>query len=161
VDENLRCGAAPNVFPRNPSNVQCFPSGGLKTRGAAFPKLATPASAGTSPEEIAMNRRLRFAAVLLTACIAPAFAQEGAATLPSVRVTGFVADCASPRLPTQRQVEAWTGLHNFGQVYAARERLMAGIGRACQGRGVDHVQVVMHRLSQGEPRLVAMARQVR
>ena len=108
-----------------------------------------------------MNRRLRFAAVLLTACIAPAFAQEGAATLPSVRVTGYVADCASPRLPTQRQIEAWIDLHNFGQVYAARERLMAGIGRACQGRGVDHVQVVMRPIAQGETRLVAMVQPVR
>jgi len=103
-----------------------------------------------------MNRRIRFAAALFAACAAPAFAQEGATTLPSVQVTGFVADCASPRLPTQRQVEAWTGLHNFGQVYAARERLMAGIGRACQRRGVVRVQVVMHPRVQGEPRIVAI-----
>ena len=108
-----------------------------------------------------MNRRIRFAAALFAVCTAPAFAQEGAAALPSVRVTGFVADCTSPRLPTQRQVGEWTGLHNFGQVYAARERLMAGIGRACQRRGVARVQVVMHPLAQGEPRIVAVAQQAR
>ncbi len=108
-----------------------------------------------------MNRRIRFAAAVLAACTAPAFAQEGATTLPSVRVTRFVADCSSLRLPTQRQVGEWTGLHNFGQVYAARERLMAGIGRACQQRGVDRVQVVMQPLSPSEPRIVAMAQQGR
>jgi hypothetical protein len=108
-----------------------------------------------------MNRRIRFAAALFAACATPAFAQEGATTLPSVRVTRFVADCTSPRLPTQRQVGAWTGLHNFGQVYAARERLMAGIGRACQRRGVGRVQVVTHPLAQGEPRIVAIAQPAR
>ncbi|OHC51126.1 MAG: hypothetical protein A2211_08925 [Rhodanobacter sp. RIFOXYA1_FULL_67_6] len=108
-----------------------------------------------------MNRRIRFAAALLAACTAPAFAQQGATTLSSVRVTRFVADCTSPRLPTQRQAGAWTGLHNLGQVYAARERLMAGIGRACQRHGVDRVQVVMRPLPHGEPRIVAMARQAR
>jgi hypothetical protein len=112
-------------------------------------------------EELAMNRCIRFAAALFAACTAPAFAQKGTAMLPPVRVTGFVADCASPRLPTQRQVGEWTGLHNFGQVYAARERLMAGIGRACQGRGVARVQVVMQTPVQGEPRVVAMVQQVR
>jgi hypothetical protein len=108
-----------------------------------------------------MNRRIRFAATLFAACIAPAFAQKGATTLPSVRVTLFVADCTSPRLPAQRQAGEWTGLHNFGQVYAARERLMARIGRACQQRGVGRVQVVMGPLAQGEPRIVAVAQQVR
>ena len=108
-----------------------------------------------------MNRLICFIAALFAVCTAPAFAQDGATTLLSVRVTGFVADCASPRLPTQRQVGAWTGLHNFGQVYAARERLMAGIGRACQRRGVDRVQVVMRPVAQGEPRIVAMVRPVR
>jgi hypothetical protein len=108
-----------------------------------------------------MNRRIRFAAALFAACTAPAFTQEGATTLPSVRVTLFVADCTSPRLPAQRQVGEWTGLHNFGQVYAARERLMARIGRACRQRGVGRVQVVMAPLAQGETRIVAMAQQAR
>ena len=108
-----------------------------------------------------MNRRIRFAAAVLAACTAPAFAHQSATTLPSVRVSLFVTDCTSPRLPSQRQVGEWTGLHNFGQVYAARERLMAGIGRACQRPGVGRVQVVMHRLAQGEPRIVAMAQPAR
>lgn len=108
-----------------------------------------------------MNRRIRFVATLFAACATTTFAQEGATTLPSVRVPRFVADCTSPHLPTQRQVGEWTGLHNFGQVYAARERLMAGISRACQRRGVGRVQVVMHPLAQGEPRIVAMAQQAR
>lgn len=108
-----------------------------------------------------MNRRIRFAAALLAVCAAPAFAQQGATTLPSVRVTRFVADCSSPRLPSQREVGEWTGLHNFGQVYAAREHLMAEIGRACRRRGVGRVQVVMHPLPQDEPRIVAVAQQTR
>lgn len=108
-----------------------------------------------------MNRRIRFAAALFAACTAPAFAQEGVTTLPPIGVTRFVADCTVPRLPTQRQVGEWTGLHNFGQVYAARERLMAGIGRACQRPGVGRVQVVTRSLPQGEPRLVAVLQQAR
>lgn len=112
-----------------------------------------------------MNRRIRFATALVAVCVAPAFAQDldGATTLPSVRVTTqFVADCAHPNLPTQRQVGEWTGLHNLGQVYAARERLMAEIGRACQRPGVGRVQVVMHpNPAQGEPRFVAIALQAR
>jgi hypothetical protein len=135
---------------------------GLKTRGSAPPNLIAPASAGTQIEEIAMNRRIRFAAALFAACVAPASAQEGATTLPSVRATQFVADCAHRSLPTQRQVGEWTGLHNFGQVYAARERLMAGIGRACQRPGVGRVQVVMHpQPARGAPPLVALAPQTR
>ena len=106
-----------------------------------------------------MNRRLRFATALCAACVAPAFAQDGATTLPSVRVvTRFVAECAHPSLPTQRQVGEWTGLHNFGQVYSARGRLMADIGRACRRPGIAHVQVAMHPdPAQGEPRFTAIA----
>ena len=108
-----------------------------------------------------MNRRIRFAVGLFGACTAPAFAQEGATMLPPIGVTSFVADCTSPRLPTQRQVGEWTGLHNLGQVYAARERLMAGIGRACQRRGVGRVQVVTRAPWQGELSIVAMVQQAR
>jgi hypothetical protein len=105
-----------------------------------------------------MNRRIRFAAALFAACVAPASAQEGATTLPSVRATQLVADCAHPGLPTQRQVGEWTGWRNFGRAYAARERLMAGIGRACQRPGVGRVQVVMRASpARGEPRFVAIA----
>lgn len=106
-----------------------------------------------------MNHRIRFTAGMFAACAMSAFAQEGATTQPSVRVTGFVADCASPRLPTQREVSEWTGLHNFGQVYVARERLMAGIGRACRRRGAGRVQVTVHPPAQGEPGTGAVAQQ--
>ena len=108
-----------------------------------------------------MNRRIRFVAALFAAFATAAFAQQGTTTLPSVGVTRFATDCVPLRLPAQRQVGEWAGLHNFGQVYAARERLMAGIGRACQRPGVGRVQVVMHRLAQGEPRIVAMAQPAR
>lgn len=86
-----------------------------------------------------MNIAIRIAAVLAIAP-APAFAQD---TLPPIQVAPYVADCARPSLPTQRQVGEWTGLQNFGQVYAARERLMADIGRACRRPGVGHVKVVI------------------
>ena len=108
-----------------------------------------------------MNRRIRLAAALFAACTAPAFAQEGAMTLLPIAATPFVADCTSPRLPTQGQVAKWTGLHNLGQVYAARARLMAVIGSACRQRGVARVQLVTRSLPQGQPRIVAVAQQVR
>ncbi|CAM5614568.1 hypothetical protein [Rhodanobacter lindaniclasticus] len=83
-----------------------------------------------------MNRRTRFAVALFAACTVPAFPQAGPQDVPLVRGPRFGPGWQAPRLPTQREVGEWTGLHNFGQVYAARERLMAGIGRACQRRGV-------------------------
>ena len=52
--------------------------------------------------------------------------------LPAIEVGGYVADCGHPALPSQRQVGEWTGLHNFGQVCAARARLMGDIARACR-----------------------------
>ncbi|WEN15041.1 hypothetical protein PY254_17715 [Rhodanobacter sp. AS-Z3] len=108
-----------------------------------------------------MNCRIRFAAAVFAACSAPAFAQQGATTLSPITLTSFVADCASPRLPTQGQVAAWTGLHNLGQVYAARERLMGAIGSACRQRGVARVQLVTRSPAQGQPRIVAMLQHVR
>lgn len=104
-----------------------------------------------------MNRRIRFATALVAACAAGAFAQQGTAPLPD-RGTSFVAECAPPRLPAQRQVGEWAGLHNFGQVYAARERLMARIGRVCQRHGVSRVQVVS---GLGESRVAVIALQTR
>ncbi|MDN5780679.1 MAG: hypothetical protein L0H23_01430 [Luteimonas sp.] len=99
---------------------------------------------GASGQEITMNSRTPlFAAVLLAACAAPALAQDDLPSLPAVQVVRFVAGCAHPVLPTQRDVADWTGLHNFGQAYAARGRLMAEIGRACQRPGISHVRVVM------------------
>lgn len=109
-----------------------------------------------------MNFRSCFAIALFAGCSPPAAAQEGLSTLPSVEVSGYVADCAHPSLPSQRRVGEWTGLQNFGQVYAARERLMAGIGRVCQRPGVGRVQVVMQASpARGEPRFVAIASEKR
>jgi hypothetical protein len=90
------------------------------------------------------RRRARLAiVVLLAACAAPAFAQDdGLPSLPAVEATGFIADCAHLGLPSQQQVADWTGLHNAGQVYAARGRLMADIERACRRTGVTGVSVL-------------------
>jgi hypothetical protein len=98
-------------------------------------------------QDNAMNIRFHIAIGLL-AVAAPCFAQEDLASLPPIQVTQYMSDCARPSLPTQRQVSEWTGLQNFGQVYDARERLMADIAQACQRPGVGRVQVVL----QAEPR---------
>lgn len=81
-------------------------------------------------------------AALLGAGAVPALAQEDLPALPAVQAVRFVAGCAHPVLPPQRDVADWTGLHNLGQAYAARERLMARIGRACQRPGITRVRVV-------------------
>lgn len=91
-----------------------------------------------------MKLRIPLALGMLAALAMPACAQEPLPSLPPIQVAPFIAECAHTSLPSQRLVEEWTGLHNFGQVYAARERLMARIGRACQQPGVDRVQLVMH-----------------
>ena len=91
----------------------------------------------------AMNSRLPLSvALLLAAGVLPALAQDDVPSLPAVQAVRFVADCAHPALPRQREVADWTGLDNFGQVYAARGRLMLGIARACQAPGVERVRVV-------------------
>jgi len=89
-----------------------------------------------------MNRHFLFPVLLAAAAAAPAHAAEPVPSLPSVQAVRFVADCAHPVLPGQREVAEWTGLHNFGQAYAARDRLMLGIARACQAPGIERVQVV-------------------
>ncbi len=90
-----------------------------------------------------MNSRLTLSvALVLSAGVLPAFAQDDLSSLPAVQAVRFVADCAHPVLPEQREVADWTGLDNFGQVYAARGRLMLGIARACQAPGVERVRVV-------------------
>jgi hypothetical protein len=103
-----------------------------------------------------MNIRIHLALGLSLAAM-PAFAQD-ASPLPAVEVTGYVADCARPVLPSQRQVGEWTGLHNFGQVYDARERLMGDIARACRQPGIAHVRVaVQGEAATNDRRFVAMA----
>ena len=87
---------------------------------------------------------------------------EDAPSLPPVRATGFVSECARRTLPSQRQVGEWTGLQNFGQVYAAREEVMADIGRACRKPGIGRVQVVTRPQPAREAQdLVAVALQAR
>ncbi len=91
-----------------------------------------------------MKRRMFLPAVALCAATAlPVHAGDGLPSLPAVQAVRFVADCAHPVLPRQREVADWTGLHNFGQVYAARGRLMLGVARACRQPGIARVQVVM------------------
>ena len=75
----------------------------------------------------------------LAAAAAPA---QEPPPLPAIEVSGYVADCSHPTLPTQRQVGEWTGLQNFGAVYDAREQLMADIATACRRPGVANVHVV-------------------
>lgn len=66
--------------------------------------------------------------------------------LPQVRAVQYVFDCAAPRaLPSQREVGEWTGLHNFAQVYEAREKLMAEVTQACHQPGIAKVQLVQER----------------
>ena len=91
------------------------------------------------------STRHLLAAMVLSAIAAPVAAQKPAASLPPVTAQGvlYVADCEDRALPSQRAVGEWTGQHNFSQVYATRQRLMAEIGRACQQTGVEQVRVVM------------------
>ena len=90
-----------------------------------------------------MNRRLSLSVLLAAAAAAaPVHAAGPVPSLPPVQAVRFVADCAHPVLPGQREVAAWTGLHNLGQAYAARGRLMLGIARACRAPGIERVRVV-------------------
>jgi hypothetical protein len=50
--------------------------------------------------------------------------------------------CEARVLPTQRAVGEALGQYNFSQVYDSRARLMSEVGRACQRRGVERVDVV-------------------
>jgi len=57
------------------------------------------------------------------------------------RAIGIVIDCARPALPSQREVGDLLGQHNFSQVYATRNRLMAEARRACHRNGTTKVLV--------------------
>jgi hypothetical protein len=48
--------------------------------------------------------------------------------------------CAAPHLPSQQAVAKALALHNFGQVYHARDLLMSYVHRAC-GKGATQVLV--------------------
>lgn len=107
-----------------------------------------------------MNRCICIIAALLAACAAPVAAQEPTPSLATVEVEAarYVADCDRRVLPSQREVGEWTGQHNFSQVYASRQRLMAEIGRACRQDGIEQVLVVSRTSSAPrELRLVAVA----
>ena len=92
----------------------------------------------------AMNSRSYIAALAITILAGPVVAQEPPRSLPTVEVEAivYVADCADRSLPSQGQVGEWTGQDNFSQVYATRQQLMAGIGRACRKEGIGQVHVV-------------------
>ncbi len=91
-----------------------------------------------------MNIRTCIIAAVFAATVAPAAAQEPAQSLEAVKVEAvrYVVDCDNRSLPSQREVGEWTGQHNFSQVYAARQRLMAEIGRSCKKADVDQVRIV-------------------
>lgn len=50
----------------------------------------------------------------------------------------LIIDCATHHLPSQQAVANALGLHNFGQTYAARARVMETAQRACL-RGASRV----------------------
>ncbi len=91
-----------------------------------------------------MNSRSYIAGLVFAIIASPVAAQEPPRSLPTVEVEAvvYVADCAERSLPSQRQVGEWTGQDNFSQVYATRQQLMAGIGRACRKDGIGQVRVL-------------------
>ena len=91
-----------------------------------------------------MNLRPYIASLslLFAAHATPAAAQEPVQSLPAVEAVQYVFDCEQRSLPSQRQVGAWTGQHNVGQVYATRQRLMGEIARACNRSGIEQVQII-------------------
>lgn len=78
-----------------------------------------------------------------------------AAELPT-QAPGIVIDCARPSLPSQDEVSSLTGIENFGQAYAARNRLMQQGLRACK-RGAKHVVIVSPSQPRSEAPAVARA----
>ena len=66
-----------------------------------------------------------------------------ATPLAAARPATLTVDCASRSLPSQRAVGEFLGLHNQGQVYAARSRLMAQAARACQADGAQRIDLVL------------------
>ena len=97
-----------------------------------------------------MNAKLIILASLLPIAIeAPGCAPVAMAgempSLPQVRAVQYVFDCEARTLPSQREVGEWTGLHNFAQVYEAREKLMAEVTQACHQPGIAKVQLVQER----------------
>lgn len=62
-------------------------------------------------------------------------------TAPASHAQGTLTiSCAAIHLPSQQAVAKALDLHNFGQVYATRDRLMRYVQRACEN-GVTQVFV--------------------
>ena len=62
-------------------------------------------------------------------------------TAPTSQAQGTLTiSCAAPHLPSQQAVAKALDLHNFGQVYHARDLLMSYVHRAC-GKGATEVLV--------------------
>ncbi|MEO6801324.1 MAG: hypothetical protein ABI178_15410 [Rhodanobacter sp.] len=59
-------------------------------------------------------------------------------------------NCAAPRLPSQQAVAKALDLHNFDQVYRARDELMRVVQRACRNGAT---QVLVSNDSPESPRL--------
>lgn len=120
------------------------PRDSIKTGGGARRKLVTPGIARIRPKENAMNRHLCVALLLAATSAAPVIAQESTHTLATVQVHGalYVTQCNHRVPPTQRQFGEWTGIDNFGEAYAARERLISDIDRVCRRPGITKVQVI-------------------
>ncbi|AKC86733.1 hypothetical protein WQ53_08160 [Pseudoxanthomonas suwonensis] len=81
----------------------------------------------------------------LLAAVAMAFAPARAAspdTAPAAPPEGIVIDCDRPVLPSQKTIGELAEQHNFGQVYATRQRAMVEVQRACLREGVSAVLLV-------------------
>lgn len=107
-----------------------------------------------------MNVRSCIASLSILCAVhaAPAAAQDPVQSMPTVQAVQYVFDCDQRRLPSQRQVGDWTGQHNVGQVYATRQRLMGEIARACNGSGIEQVQIIGQAgATSSELQLVAVA----
>lgn len=66
-----------------------------------------------------------------------------ASSNPSTPTAEVLVDCSSRALPSQKAIGEMLGQHNFGQVYAARSRLMVEASRACQREGTSQVRLVL------------------
>lgn len=91
------------------------------------------------------TRVMRLGLTGLMLAAASALAGEPPTTeVAAVRVAALLSfHCEARVLPTQREVGDALGQHNFSQVYDSRARLMSEVGRACQRRGVERVDVVL------------------
>lgn len=94
-----------------------------------------------------MNAKLISASLLLIAFEGPGCAPTAIAgetqSLPQVQAIRYVFDCQARALPSQREVGEWAGQHNFAQVYATRQKLMAEVARACNKHGIERVGLVL------------------